>query len=936
MAENLTFNLGVNNGQAVAQINEFFSAFDQGAAKAQAKLNSAFNQKLETEVIITMKGGQAIAKEVQAANSNAKKLSDTAKALNGQFAKTPTALKRQVALLKELQGNTKKWKDGTVVVTNEWKKVEEALKRAQRSLRTMSDGGGMGSFLSKLALVQTAANLATAGIMALGRSVGDFIGTAGRMEVLQLQLEAFTGGVNQANAAFEEFARIAAQTPFNLEQVANAGKILMAFGVETEQAIKSTDQLGIVAAATGGDINLLARNLGQIAAQGQAYTRDLTQFAIQGIPIWDEMSKVTGKSVAQLKAMAADGAIGFDLVKEALSNMTEEGSKFSQIAERMQETFAGRLAAIESSFQLLAKEAVASFNRLDQAMGGVVSGAMKNFAEAVKSLAENFDGFVGAILDVIPVLTAFGTAFAVINFATIKAAIVGVIAVLKTKALAIWAAVKAQYALLAAMGPKGWAIMAGAAVATGVAMAGVTGQIKAAMEEQKKLNGEVADGVEDTKAAAEAEKQKSDAIKETEAAARKAQTALELKAGAAKVAADAAKAAYDEEKEKLDALVASVKKKIDMEKEANSELIAGLRDRIAQEKEAYKSATAAVKSRYDTEIERARQVYDEKLRLMDLERDRLEARTPSEQKLYDLEKKELQAKINSGELDEKALLQAQARLERMERQEKLEKLSAERKIVEEQKAQKLKELEEQKTQELEEQKTKHESTVKTLESQVDVLEEQNDALDKQKKEIDNITSGTQAYNGELQDGITAIRQQAAETRQLEGAMRRAADEAARFKREMQAAKQAANEAQNAGGGGGGANRFAGGPVTGGTKYTVNELGKEAFLSASGKLSMINAPAWGQWKAPGAGTVIPAHLTKQLDIPTGGINVNGTARANGMSAGADGMGSMVRAIKGSLGGGDTISNNVTIQAINPTQAASDMMVNMNRVRRRRYT
>ena len=280
----------------------------------------------------------------------------------------------------------------------------------------------------------------------------------------------------QANAAFEEFARIAAQTPFNLEQVANAGKIMMAFGVETGEAIKSTDQLGIVAAATGGDINLLARNLGQIAAQGQAYTRDLTQFAIQGIPIWDEMSKVTGKSVTQLKAMAADGAIGFDLVKEALNNMTEEGSKFAQIADNMQETFAGRLAAIESSFQMLAKEAVASFNRLDQAMGGVVSGAMKNFADGVKNLAENFDGVVGTVLDLIPPLTALGTAFAVLNFATIKAAIVGVIAVLKTKAMAIWATVKAQYALLAAMGPKGWAIMAGAAIATGVAMAGVTGQ----------------------------------------------------------------------------------------------------------------------------------------------------------------------------------------------------------------------------------------------------------------------------------------------------------------------------------------------------------------------------------------------------------------------------------------------------------------------------
>ena len=75
------------------------------------------------------------------------------------------------------------------------------------------------------------------------------------------------------------------------------------------------------------------------------------------------------------------------------------------------------------------------------------------------------------------------------------------------------------------------------------------------------------------------------------------------------------------------------------------------------------------------------------------------------------------------------------------------------------------------------------------------------------------------------------------------------------------------------------NRALGGPVSGGSTYTVNEAGREAFLSASGRLSMINAPAWGSWTAPSAGLVIPASITKGLNIPRGGINPNKNARLN---------------------------------------------------------
>ena len=64
-------------------------------------------------------------------------------------------------------------------------------------------------------------------------------------------------------------------------------------------------------------------------------------------------------------------------------------------------------------------------------------------------------------------------------------------------------------------------------------------------------------------------------------------------------------------------------------------------------------------------------------------------------------------------------------------------------------------------------------------------------------------------------------------------------------------------------------RFTGGPVDAGQTYRVNDgpsglsLGQEAFLSASGALSLINRPLNSLWTAPSRGTVIPASITSRL-------------------------------------------------------------------------
>ena len=79
-------------------------------------------------------------------------------------------------------------------------------------------------------------------------------------------------------------------------------------------------------------------------------------------------------------------------------------------------------------------------------------------------------------------------------------------------------------------------------------------------------------------------------------------------------------------------------------------------------------------------------------------------------------------------------------------------------------------------------------------------------------------------------------------------------------------------------------RFAGGPVTGGKKYTINEIGREGYLSAAtGKLLPINRPANSTWTAPGAGTIVPAHIMDALNVPQVGVkaNTNKPVPSNGL-------------------------------------------------------
>jgi hypothetical protein len=214
--------------------------------------------------------------------------------------------------------------------------LRAGLNRAQQDAVKAGAGienaiqGGLGALPGNLggigALVAGGAGVAAglgAALVGIGAAA---VVTANDMQKLINQLTLLTGSAGATSAVIANLKQFALDTPFDLPELANASKTLQAYGLNAADSVEWTKRLGDVATVTGTPLDRLALNFAQIISQGKASDIDLKQFALAGVPIWDTLSQVTGKTVAQLKDMRE--AIPATDVVAAFQLMTNEGGKF--------------------------------------------------------------------------------------------------------------------------------------------------------------------------------------------------------------------------------------------------------------------------------------------------------------------------------------------------------------------------------------------------------------------------------------------------------------------------------------------------------------------------------------------------------------------------------------------------------------------------------
>ena len=174
-------------------------------------------------------------------------------------------------------------------------------------------------------------------------------------EQTKVSFETFLGSAELAEKVLKDLNKFSLETPFTPDAVNQAGKALLAFGIEQENLIPSLRAIGDLSAGTGKDFNELATIYGKARVQGTLFAEDINQLTEAGIPIIGEFAKQFGVAESEVKKLGSEGKISFANLEEAFQSLTGEGGKFFELTLRQSQTVGGLLSTLQGAFSTLLK-----------------------------------------------------------------------------------------------------------------------------------------------------------------------------------------------------------------------------------------------------------------------------------------------------------------------------------------------------------------------------------------------------------------------------------------------------------------------------------------------------------------------------------------------------------------------------------------------------
>jgi len=267
--------------------------------------------------------------------------------------------------------------------SNFLRKLEEARNGVRNTSRQIEESGL--SIEKIFGRLTTAA--ATFGIsLGAQQLISDIARVRGEFQQLEVAFQTMLGNKGQADTLMSQLVRTAAITPFNLQDVANGAKQLLAYGTEAKDVNDTLVRLGDIAAGLSIPLNDLVWLYGTTMTQGRLFTQDLRQFMGRGIPLADELAKQFGVTKDKVSELVTAGKVGFPEVQKAIESMTNEGCKFGGLMEAQSKTITGQISNIEDAIDTM-------FNKIGKQNEGVINKTLSGMSY----LVENYEK-VGRLL----------------------------------------------------------------------------------------------------------------------------------------------------------------------------------------------------------------------------------------------------------------------------------------------------------------------------------------------------------------------------------------------------------------------------------------------------------------------------------------------------------------------------------------------------------
>ena len=249
--------------------------------------------------------------------------------------------------------------------------------------------------------------------------IQNIIQARGEIQQLEVAFTTMLGSGEKANVLMAQLIETAVKTPFELRDVADGARQLLAYGFAAEDVNQTLIRLGDIAAGLSIPLGDLIYVYGTTMTQGRLYTRDLIQFTTRGIPMIDELAKQLGVAKSEVQGLIEAGRVGFPEVQKVIESLTNEGGKFGGLMEAQSKTITGQISNIKDSFFIM-------LNDIGKANEGIINDALSG----VSYLIGNYETVGKTLLEI------------VVTYGAYKAALITITALQK-----VYSAVLAQSAL---------------------------------------------------------------------------------------------------------------------------------------------------------------------------------------------------------------------------------------------------------------------------------------------------------------------------------------------------------------------------------------------------------------------------------------------------------------------------------------------------------
>ena len=235
--------------------------------------------------------------------------------------------------------------------------------------------------IKKLAVVSTAVFATVSGTVL--KSVAVFA----KFEQAEVAFESMLGSAEKAKAMIGELAEFSAKTPFQFEDIIQATRTLLAFGVASGEINEKLQYLGDISAGAQVPLAEIAQIFGKIQTKGKAMTEEILQMSERGIPVIDALAKEFGVSKETIFKMAEQGKLTADVVEKALKGMTAEGGIFANQMVKQSETIMGRWSTLKDVGTL-------TFRALGSVFGEMSANLIIKATGVIEKLGKSLSNFM--------------------------------------------------------------------------------------------------------------------------------------------------------------------------------------------------------------------------------------------------------------------------------------------------------------------------------------------------------------------------------------------------------------------------------------------------------------------------------------------------------------------------------------------------------------